>query len=440
VGGEHLTRMALGCVRIQVCPTTCGPVPEHGLHQSPPPPWSKFVPGDVLVDDDLESAQEATCGGGSPRAPDDRRRPRPVPDRRRARRHRRSRIDLVEDQHRWTITEHQPKGEHGPANSPPEATFASGWRPIPGLAAKSNATSAPATPSTRTSISAFGRASSGSRAATARASRLCCGSTCCLDRRFALPEHGHTSGPLLLECCGIEIAMHERIEPQASLAVPLHHLGKGVPVLATEILQGLATISYSRQRGGVTLDGFRRAAQLSCDIREFRGEVVETLPQALRTAGGAERRDHSGELVERAAIGSQQMHGEFGGLPVSGGISEDLRLLTEVIVLGHRTEVGGVEFGDLVPEQVDLAFTVGTVPTEGGELLLDRCQLPAGTEHRREVDPPEPVECPALHCSRQRLMFMSTTEIDERGAERTRTRRAWRVSRRCRRVTARRRG
>ena len=75
-------------------------------------------------------------------------------------------------------------------------------------------------------------------------------------------------------------------------------------------------------------------------------------------------------MVKRSPIGAQPVHGEFGRLPVSGGISEDLRQLTEVLILGRGTEVGCVEFANLVSEEVDLAFTVGAVTTEGRELLL----------------------------------------------------------------------
>ena len=70
--------------------------------------------------------------------------------------------------------------------------------------------------------------------------------------------------------------MHERIESETGLAVPLDHLGKRVAVLAAEILQGLASISDLCQTGGVTLDGFCRTAQLSDHIGEFRDEVPKT--------------------------------------------------------------------------------------------------------------------------------------------------------------------
>ena len=221
---------------------------------------------------------------------------------------------------------------------------------------------------------------------------------------------------LLVEFGHALVELLELAEPTGDLDVERHHRRQVVAVLPPQVLEDLAPLPDRCQPLRCLVDRLTVGANAGHDVVEF-GEDVSQPHGVLceRRAGvdGAERR---GERIASPVVVGEGRHCERRSLAVRGGVGEHGLLVVEPGVLVGIADVGGVEFVDLEPQEVDLARPSTLVATEGCELRIDLGQSGTGGSQRGEIDTAELVERRTL-CRRgqQRLMRMLTVEIDDVG-------------------------
>ena len=219
-------------------------------------------------------------------------------------------------------------------------------------------------------------------------------------------------------------------------------VGQRLAVLAPQIVQELPALAQLGEAFRVLVDRLtggpqlaRHVAQLGCQRPQPRLGIAKgrsPRQERQRRADGIGGR--CGGLGRAFGAVAAEQHDRTGRrLAVRGGIGQLVLQPLQLRVLVRTGDGGGVDVGNLVAQEVQLAGPRPLVAAHLAELGEYGADLLPGGLQRSEVDLAEPVERFALRGRvQQGLVGVLAVEIDQLGAHLLRARRPSPAARRCR--------
>ena len=138
----------------------------------------------------------------------------------------------------------------------------------------------------------------------------------------------------------------------------------------------------------------------------------------LEGAATHDGRKRCTERIAGAVVTGESRVGGRARFAMRNSVGEQRLFGIERIVLAGVGDAGGIEFGHLEAEQIDLARPQPFVPSEGGERRIDLGEPGPRGSQRCEVDRAELIECGTLGRHReQTLVGVLAVQIDHVGGE-----------------------
>ncbi len=186
-----------------------------------------------------------------------------------------------------------------------------------------------------------------------------------------LRHGGGCLGHLGVERFGPAIGCFEFGELFGQRPVFFHHGLERVAVLPADLLQLMTTCLHGRESLGVLFDRVDHGTDRVGEIVEV-GEDVSH-PGRFVGEGSPTLESWQGlaELITNAVVVGDQFENGRSCLLMLDGVSQDLFALHEAGVFVFVFDRNGVEFFDLVAQEVDLSVTRTWITTECGESRFD---------------------------------------------------------------------
>ena len=157
---------------------------------------------------------------------------------------------------------------------------------------------------------------------------------------------------------GLALGVLEGRQPRLRRAAVRHHGRQVLAVLSPQLRQQPPPLLHVPQASRVVLPPFELVAQRSSHVGELDGGRGQALAVGVERLAAGEPAGGAAQPVEHAALVRarvHQLHRREGGLAIRPGIGQTVLLETERRLLFGVLEVGGLDLGHLVAQDVGLA-------------------------------------------------------------------------------------
>ncbi len=223
---------------------------------------------------------------------------------------------------------------------------------------------------------------------------------------------------MLVELGSSLLVRLEFAQPVLGVGVVGHDRSEVVAVLASQVRKELATFTHGIEALGCFVDRVGEVASRGHDVVELCQHLVQSGGDVVEGTATVDRRKRRADRVPRTVVAAECVVGDCAGFSVGRSVGEHGFFCVERLVFVRIIDAGGIEFGHLEPEQVDLACAEPFVPAERGEGGVDLGQPGPSLAQRLEVDVAELVQrCTLRRHRQQALMGVLAVEVDHVGRD-----------------------